>query len=72
MSREVQLDSAIAKLFVSEAFIANALDTVRTFGGYGFMAEYDVERSFRDAVGGVLYSGTSDMQRNVIAGWLGL
>ena len=72
VSREVQMDSAIAKLYVSEAFIANALDTVRTFGGYGFMAEYDVERSFRDAVGGVLYSGTSDMQRNVIAGWLGL
>ena len=72
VSREVQMDSAIAKLYVSEAFIANALATVRTFGGYGFMAEYDVERSFRDAVGGVLYSGTSDMQRNVIAGWLGL
>ncbi len=72
VSREVQMDSAIAKLYVSEAFIANALDTVRTFGGYGFMKEYEVERTLRDAIGGVLYSGTSDMQRNVIAGWLGL
>ena len=31
-----------------------------------------VERMLRDAVGSVLYSGTSDIQRNIIARWLGL
>jgi alkylation response protein AidB-like acyl-CoA dehydrogenase len=66
------LESAIAKLFVSEAYVASSLDAVRTFGGYGFTAEYDAERMLRDAVGSVLYSGTSDVQRNIIARWLGL
>jgi alkylation response protein AidB-like acyl-CoA dehydrogenase len=41
-------------------------------GGYGYMTEYELERDVRDAIGGRLYSGTSDMQRNVIAGLLGL
>lgn len=71
-SRDVARDAAIAKLFVSESLVGAALDTVRVLGGYGYMQEYEVERTLRDAVGGVLYSGTSDMQRNIIAGWLGL
>ena len=38
-----------------------------------FVSEsYEVERAFRDAVGGTIYSGTSEMQRNIIARWLGL
>jgi len=72
VSRDVQRDAAIAKLFASESLVTNALDTIRVFGGYGYMQEYDMERVLRDAVGGVLYSGTSDMQRNIIASWLGL
>jgi len=66
------MEAAIAKLYVSEAYVASSLDAVRVFGGYGYCAEYDVERMMRDAVGSVLYSGTSDMQRNIIARWLGL
>lgn len=71
-SRTVSLDASIAKLHVSESLVNTALDTVRTYGGYGYMAEYDVERALRDAVGSLLYSGTNDMQRNIIARWLGL
>ena len=36
------------------------------------MEEYGVERVRRDAVGSTLYSGTSEMQSNIIARWLGL
>jgi alkylation response protein AidB-like acyl-CoA dehydrogenase len=36
------------------------------------MTEFEVERDFRDALGGTLYSGTSDIQRNIIARMLGL
>lgn len=66
------LEAAIAKLFVSEAYVRSSLDAVAIHGGYGYMAEYEVERMLRDSVGSVLYSGTSDIQRNIIARWLGL
>lgn len=70
--RTVSLDASIAKLFVSEALVKTALDTVQIFGGYGYMTEYEVERALRDAVGSTIYSGTSEIQRNMIARWLGL
>ena len=71
-ARDVSLDASIAKLFVSESLVQSALDTVQILGGYGFMADYEAERILRDSVGSRLYSGTSEMQRNIIARWLGL
>lgn len=71
-SRRVSLDAAIAKLMASEALVRAALDTLQIFGGYGFLTEFEIERAVRDAVGSRIYSGTSDIQRNIIAGWLGL
>lgn len=71
-SKAVGFDAAMAKLFTSEALVESALDTVRVLGGYGIMVEYGAERILRDAVAGTLYSGTNDMQRNIIAAWLGL
>jgi hypothetical protein len=71
-SKMVGLDAAMTKLFVSESLVETALDTVRVFGGYGVMTEYGVERALRDAIPGMLYSGTNDIQRNIIARWLGL
>jgi alkylation response protein AidB-like acyl-CoA dehydrogenase len=68
----VMLDAAIAKLYLSECFVESSLDAVRIHGGYGFMTEFEVERDLRDAIGGTLYGGTSDIQRNIIAGFLGL
>jgi alkylation response protein AidB-like acyl-CoA dehydrogenase len=62
----------MTKLFVSESLVQAALSTVQIHGGYGFMTEYEVERSLRDAIGSTIYSGTSEMQRNIIARWLGL
>ena len=49
-----------------------ALDTIRVFGGRGYLEECEVEAAFRDSVASLIYSGTSDVQRNIIAGWLGL
>jgi hypothetical protein len=71
-ARNASLDASITKLFVSETLVKAALDTVQIHGGYGFMVEYEVERVLRDAVGSTIYSGTSEMQRNIIARWLGL
>jgi L-prolyl-PCP dehydrogenase len=66
------MEAAIAKLFVSEAHVQAALDALQLHGGYGYMREYRVEREVRDALSGTLYSGTSEMQRKIIARCLGL
>lgn len=66
------MEAAMAKLYLAEAFVQSGLDAIRTFGGWGYMTEFEVERDLRDALGGVLYSGTSDIQRNIIARYLGL
>ncbi len=71
-ARDVGMDASLTKLFVSESLVETAMDAVRVLGGYGYMQEYGIERALRDAVGGVLYSGTSEIQRNIVAGWLGL
>jgi len=64
--------AAIAKLVISEAWQQSALDAVQIRGGYGYTVEYEAERDLRDAIGSTLYSGTSDIQRNLIARSLGL
>jgi len=61
------LDSSITKLFVSESCIKNSLSAIRIYGGYGYSTEYEIERQLRDSIGSVLYSGTSEIQRNIIA-----
>lgn len=71
-SHSVALDAAISKTFVSESLVQTALDAVQIRGGYGFLTDYPVERGLRDAIGGKLHPGTSEIQRNIIAGWLGL
>jgi len=72
VSRTVAMDASLAKLFVSESLVKAALDAIQIHGGNGFMTEYEIERALRDAVGSTIYSGTSEMQRNIIARWLGL
>jgi L-prolyl-PCP dehydrogenase len=66
------LDSALVKLYLSESFVSSGLEAIQVHGGYGYMAEYELERDLRDAIGSRLYSGTSEIQRNVAAAFLGL
>jgi alkylation response protein AidB-like acyl-CoA dehydrogenase len=66
------MEAAMAKLYLAEAFVQSGLDAVRTFGGWGYASEFEIERDLRDAIGGISYSGTSDIQRNIIARFLGL
>lgn len=70
--RSAVMEAALAKLYLSEAFVQSSQDAIRTLGGYGYMSEFEVERDLRDAIGGTLYSGTSDIQRMIIARLLGL
>jgi alkylation response protein AidB-like acyl-CoA dehydrogenase len=71
-NRPAMLEAAMAKLHVSQCFVQSSLDAVQVFGGYGYMTEQQIERDLRDAVGSGLYSGTSEIQRNIIAKALGL
>ena len=66
------LEAAMAKLHISEAAVQSSLDAIQLRGGYGYMKEYQVERDLRDALGSRLYSGTSEIQRVIIARQLGL
>ncbi len=68
----VTRESALAKLAVSEAYVATCRDAIQLFGGYGYMVDYEIERELRDALATTLYVGTSEIQRNLIAGLRGL
>jgi len=65
-------ESARAKLAVSHAYEQTCRDAVHLFGGYGYMVEYELERELRDATAATLYSGTSEVQRNIVAALKGL
>ncbi len=60
-------ESAMAKLFASEAAVQAALEAVQIYGGYGYTTEYPVERYLRDAKLMEIGEGTSEIQRLVIA-----
>jgi hypothetical protein len=66
------LEGAMAKLMISEYAVQSSLDAIQIHGGYGYMREYHVERHLRDNVGARLYSGTSEIQRLIVARHLGL
>jgi alkylation response protein AidB-like acyl-CoA dehydrogenase len=71
-NRKATMDAAIAKLYLSESWVKSCLDAVQIYGGYGYTTEYELERDLRDSIGSTLYSGTSEIQRNIIARYLGL
>lgn len=68
----VALESALLKLHLSETMVESSLDAIRIHGGMGYVTEAEVERDLRDAVGGIIYAGTSDIQRMLVARMLGL
>ena len=65
--RDATVESAMAKLYVSDAYVKNSLDAVQLFGAAGYATETGIERDLRDSVGSLIYSGTNDIQRNIIA-----
>lgn len=70
--QRVPLETAIGKLFVSESLQRACLDAVQIHGAYGYSKEFDLERELRDSIASTIYSGTSEIQRNLIASFLGL
>jgi len=66
------MSAALAKLVASEAGVAGAMAAADLHGAKGYVSEFGVERNLRDAIGGLVYSGTSDIQRNIVARLLGV
>jgi butyryl-CoA dehydrogenase len=65
--RPIKKEAAMAKLFCSELAMRTTTKAVQVFGGYGYTAEYPVERMMRDAKVCEIGEGTSEIQRIVIA-----
>jgi hypothetical protein len=65
--RQTQILGPMVKLFLSESWVESSLDQLQIHGGYGYMTEAGLERDLRDALASRIYSGTSDIQRNLIA-----
>jgi len=70
--RRAPVESAIAKLFVSESYVENCMEALQIHGAYGYSAEMDFEKNLRDSLAGKIYSGSSEIQKNIIASLLGL
>ncbi len=68
----VMLDAALANWHLGDCFVESSLDAIRVHGGKGYLTEFEIERDLRDAVGGPLYGGTTDIQRNIVARLLGV
>ncbi len=64
--------AAMAKLFAAEtaSYVTNR--AVQLFGGYGYTKDYPVERMMRDAKVTEIYEGTSEVQKMVISGAMGV
>ncbi|KAA9149012.1 acyl-CoA dehydrogenase [Amycolatopsis acidicola] len=61
------LQTGMAKLFASEVALQAAQDSMRVHGGYGYSAEFEIERLYRDSILMTIGEGTSDIMRTVIA-----
>lgn len=70
--RAAPAEAAAAKLFTSEAWVRSSQDAIQVHGAWGYMKHAGIERDLRDAVASTIYSGTSEIQRVVLARMLGL
>ena len=66
------LESAMTKYVATEAAKFVALEGLQIHGGYGYMMEYDAQRYARDSLILTIGGGTSEIQKNMMAGLLGL
>lgn len=71
-AKDAAMLGAMAKIYISESSVQSALAAIQIHGANGYMSEIGIERDLRDVVGGQLYSGTSEIQRLLVARHLGL
>jgi alkylation response protein AidB-like acyl-CoA dehydrogenase len=59
--------TSMAKMVAARTAVEVSDEAIQLLGGYGYMAEYEVERFYRDAKITELYEGTKEIQKNTIA-----
>jgi len=69
--QRLMLASAQTKLFAGEAFLQSSLDAVQIFGASGLVDENPISQLVQDAMASRLFSGSSEIQKNIIAALLG-
>jgi hypothetical protein len=60
----------MTKLSISEAWVRSCEDAMRIYGGHGYLTQTGAERDLRDALGSLYFSGTAEMQRQIVAHWM--
>ena len=65
-------EAARAKLFVSEHFKRMSTELMQLYAGVGYSVDHEVSRIIMEALASTIYSGTSEIQKNIVAGSLGL
>jgi len=70
MGRIVPKWTCMAKNFATTAAGRTINEALQIFGGYGYLAEYDIERYYRDVRVTEIYEGTTEIQKNMIARFL--
>jgi len=65
--KDLEVEGSIAKLFTTESANKAAEDSIQALGGYGYIAEYEVEKIKRDVRITCIYEGTSEIQQNIIS-----
>ncbi len=65
--KNLEVEGSIAKLFTTESANKAAEDAIQALGGYGYIAEYEVEKIKRDVRITCIYEGTSEIQQNIIS-----
>lgn len=71
-NKTCSLECSMAKYYSSEVAKSVSLRAMQIFGGYGYTMEYDIQRFVRDSLVLSIGGGTTQIQKNVIAGRLGL
>ncbi|NER45700.1 MAG: acyl-CoA dehydrogenase [Symploca sp. SIO1A3] len=70
--RMALMEASMTNLYISEAWVQSALEAIEIHGAHGYLTNTELERELRDAIASKFYSGTSEIQRVVIAKFLGV
>lgn len=65
-------ESAMFKYYIGEKYVQTCLDALQLFGAYGYSVESGIEKQLRDSIAAKIYSGTSEIQLDIMARLMGI